>query len=420
MFILLLAASLWVTDVVPAFAVGILVIALKIALLGRPQGVFAETSKDWEAFVAVLGHPLVWLFFGGFVLAAGMQKCGLDQLIAVRLLGRFGKRPGAVLLGVMCVTFVLSMFISNTATTAMMLAILSPLVASADRSDRFTTGLLIGCAVAANLGGMGSLIGTPPNAIAVGALAERGMTISFLQWMWLGLPPAIASLLIAWGLLLWLFPTARTEIDTSAEMPSLKGRGPRDWRRWVVSLTLGATLLMWLSSQWHGIPTAAVGFLPIVVFTTLGVLSSEDIRGLSYDVLFLLAGGLALGQTLAETGLSDWLVGLLPIDSLGPLATVALLALATVALSNVMSNTAAANVIVPIGVSAAAGFEPQAAVAIAFGASAAMCLPVATPPNAMVYSTGKCRAADFLTIGLAMGLVAPSLGIAWLRLVLPT
>ncbi|MEM8865305.1 MAG: DASS family sodium-coupled anion symporter, partial [Planctomycetota bacterium] len=425
LFILVLAATLWVSDIVPAFAVGILVIALQIALLGKPGDGFATSPKDWEHFVAVLGHPLVWLFFGGFVLAAGMERCGLDRLIATGLLGRFGKKPAGVLFGVMAVTFVLSMFISNTATTAMMLAILAPLVAREDAKDRFATALLVGCAVAANLGGMGSLIGTPPNAIAVGALAEHGVTISFLEWMWLGLPPAFCSMVAAWGLLLWFFPSKQKEIDASHDLTAATGTSGSaashtrpDWRRGVVSITLIATLVMWLTSQWHEIPTAAVAFLPIVVFTTTGVLSAADIRGLSYDVLFLLAGGLALGQMLAETGLSDWLVSLLPIESLGPLGAVAVLALATVTMSNVMSNTAAANVLVPIGVSAATGFESHAALAIAFGASAAMCLPVATPPNAMVFSTGRCRASDFIRIGIPLGLLTPALGIAWVRLVL--
>lgn len=427
LFILLLAASLWVSELVPAYAVGLLVIALQIALLGRPDGVFATSQNDWEAFVGVLGHPLVWLFFGGFVLAAGMQRCGLDRMIARRLLGRFGSSPSGVLLGVMSVTFVLSMFISNTATTAMMLAILAPLVrphksGTGGHDDRFATGLLIGCAVAANLGGMGSLIGTPPNAIAVGALAEQGKSISFLQWMWLGMPPAVGSLIVAWRLVLWLYPSSEPRLDAAVELAAtdhldLPGAA---WRRAIVSATLGATLVMWLTSGWHGIPTAAVALLPIVVFTTTSVLSAEDIRGLSYDVLFLLAGGLALGQMLAETGLSSWLVGLLPFASMDPIAVVVVLAAATVLLSNVMSNTAAANVLVPIGVSAAAGFETSAALAIAFGASSAMCLPVATPPNAMVYSTGQCRSSDFLRVGIPMGVLAPALGILWIRLLGPS
>lgn len=425
LFILLLAAGLWLSDAIPAYSVGILVIALKIALLGRPDGVFAKDNKDWEHFVQVLGHPLVWLFFGGFVLAAGMAHCGLDRLLAKGLLKRVGTSPRAVLFGMMGVTFVLSMFMSNTATTAMMLAIVTQLGANGSGQNdnaRYRVGLLVGTAVAANLGGVASLIGTPPNAIAVGALAELtpAVEVSFLGWMLIGLPPAVVCLIVAWLLLCWWYPSQRESIDFAA---SSAGKlhapvAPR-WQLVVVALTLVATFAAWLTSSLHGIPSAAVAFLPIVVFTTTGLLSVQEIRNLPYDVLFLLAGGLALGETVTETGLSTWIVAQLPLDGLSPLAIACALGYLTVLLSNFMSNTAASNVLVPIGVAVAAGFESQVAVLVAFGASAAMCLPVATPPNSIVFSTGLCRTGDFLRIGLVMGLLLPLLGLFWAQIILP-
>lgn len=424
LFILLLSVLLWVTEAIPAFSVGILLIALQIALLGDPEsGVYARSEKDWEHFVAVLGNPLIWLFFGGFVLAAGMQRCALDRWLASRLLTRFGTRPGNVMLGVMLTTFVLSMFMSNTATTAMMLAILAPLLATLRFDDPLNKGLLVGTAVAANLGGMGSLIGTPPNAIAVGALAESngGHTISFLEWLLLGLPPALASMLLAWQVLLRMYPVGdrSIELDVSMENGTPETPSPR-WQRTIVTLTLIATIGMWLTSQWHNIPTAAVSFLPIVALTTTGILGVQEIRGLSYDVLFLMAGGLALGQMVTETGLAEWIVAQLPIQGLGQLGWAFLLAYVTVLLSNFMSNTAAANILVPLGITLAVGFESTVAVAIAFGASAAMCLPVATPPNAMVYATGRCGAVDFIKTGVLLGLLVPAIGILWLKLMLST
>ncbi|REJ68734.1 MAG: hypothetical protein DWQ31_07120 [Planctomycetota bacterium] len=423
LFILLLAASLWVTEAIPAFAVGILVIGMKIALLGKPGGAFATTAHDWEKFIAVMGHPLVWLFFGGFVLAAGMAKTGLDRRLAMLLLPRFGSRPSAVLLGVMSVTFLLSMFISNTATTAMMLAMLMPLVASNDICGRYRRGLLLGLAVAANLGGMGSLIGTPPNAIAVAALAEvePSYQIGFLQWLFLGLPPGVASLLLAWVVLARAFASAQATIPLDfAEHTSDHGHpaSPQQWQTFTVSVTFLATLLLWLTSQWHQIPTAAVSFLPIVVFTTTGVLGAKEIRGLNYDVLFLIAGGLALGETVTETGLSQWIVARLPLEGFDVLGVTILMAYLTVVLSNFMSNTAAANVLIPIGVTIATGFEARVALPIAFAASAAMCLPVATPPNALAFATGYCQVRDFLWLGLLIGLIVPMVGIGWLWLTL--
>jgi sodium-dependent dicarboxylate transporter 2/3/5 len=421
LFILVLAATLWVTEAVPAFAVGILVIGLKIALLGRPGGVFAQSERDWEQFVVVIGHPLVWLFFGGFVLAAGMARTGLDRWLAARVLGRLGDSPSSLLLGIMGITFVLSMFMSNTATTAMVLAMLAPLLATLDESDAFGRGLLLGVAVAANLGGMGSLIGTPPNAIAVGALSElpEGRDVSFLEWMMLGLPVALGLMGIAWLAIARLYP-ARGELRFSGwdAGPAEGEAAVPAWQKIGVSATLALTVGLWLTTQWHALPTAAVSFIPIVVFTTTGILGAREIRGLNYDVLFLLAGGLALGQVMMMTGLSTWIVDRLPEEALGVAGVAVLMAYVTVVLSNFMSNTAAANVLIPIGVTMAVGLEARIAIPIALAASLAMCLPIATPPNAMAYAAGRCRTGDFMRLGLLMGLIGPLIAVLWVWLVL--
>ncbi len=419
LFLLLFAAGLWMTEAIPPFAVGIGVIGAKIALLGRPEGVFARTPQDWEQFVLVLGHPLVWLFFGGFVLAAAMHRTGLDRRLAAALLGRLGDRPSTVLLGVMGVTAAFSMFVSNTATTAMMLAVLAPLFAAIPEDDPLGTGLLLGVATAANVGGMGTLIGTPPNAIAVGVLGELpgAARVSFLDWMLIGLPLGGVLLALAWAVLVRLYPSGAPTL----RVPSLDGaasEGPAAprWQRGTVVAVLLATVGLWLTSQWHGIPTAAVSFLPIVVFTATGVLGTAEIRGLPYDVLFLLAGGLALGQTVTETGLSTWLVARLPSQELGPVGLALAMAYGAALVSNFMSNTAAANILVPLGASLAVGGEAPVVLPIALAASSAMCMPVATPPNALVFATGRCHTRDFLRVGLLMGALAPGAAVLWVTL----
>jgi len=419
LFILIFAASLWITEAIPAFAVGILVMALGIALLGRPGGVFAETDTDWEQFVSVLGHPLIWLFFGGFVLAAGMARTGLDRRLARSVLAHVGDRPSAVLLGVMSLGFVLSMFMSNTAATAMLLAMLAPLLATLRPDDRFSTGLVLGIAIGANLGGMASLIGTPPNAIAVGALAAEGTHVSFLQWMLLGLPIAAALLVAAWVLLLRLYPPSTERLDLGALAEPAADDSSKRWQRLVVGATLVITIGLWMTSRRHGLPTAVVAFLPSVVFTATGVLRTQEIRGLSYDVLFLIAGGLALGQMVVDTGLSIWIVSHLPLEGAGPLVIALVMSYVTVVLSNLMSNTAAANILIPIGITmAASGASPQIALPIALAASAAMCLPVATPPNALAYATGRCEARDFVRIGLLVAAVVPLAAVLWVRVMI--
>ena len=416
LLILVLAVLLWVTEVVPAFAVSIMVIALNVALLGKP----AQAGSQWEQHVLVLGHPLIWLFFGGFVLAAGMERCGLDRRLAVGMLRRVGGRYKNVLLGTMMASFGLSMFISNTATTAMMLAVLAPVLLQYGTDSKAAKGLLLGIAVAANLGGMGSLIGTPPNAITVAALVKLDppQIITFLDWMMIGLPPAMASMLLIWAMLLWIYPEPDREIQLDVPDSEIEPSKPATWQFLVVSGTLLATIGLWLTSSWHDIPTAAVSFIPIVLLTSTGILSAKDIRGLNYDVLFLVAGGIALGNVVTSTGLSDWIVAKLPVEFLSPVGLAFLMAYVTVLLSNFMSNTAASNILVPLAITMAAGYEVTVAIAVAIGASSAMCLPVATPPNAMVYATGQLKTRDLVRVGLVVGVIAPAIGLAWLAVCL--
>jgi sodium-dependent dicarboxylate transporter 2/3/5 len=177
------------------------------------------------------------------------------------------------------------------------------------------------------------------------------------------------------------------------------------------------TVGLWLTSQWHGIPTAAVSFIPIVLLTTTGVLGAKAIRGLSWDVLFLLAGGLALGQTVTETGLSTWIVEQLPVEGLGLLPLAAAMAFLTVVLSNFMSNTAATNILVPIGATMAVGNEVWVAVPIALAASCAMCLPIATPPNALAFATGRIQTRDFIRLGLVLGVLGPAVALLWIAVI---
>jgi len=426
LFILVFASCLWVSEAVPAFSVGILIIGLQILLLGKPGGVFATTERDWEQFVMVLGHPLIWLFFGGFVMAAGLARTGLDRLLASWLMVRVGNKPRSILAGLMAITFVLSMFISNSATMAMMLAIITPLLGVLRKEDRFGTGLIMGVTVAANLGGMGSLIGSPPNAIAVGNLIDlvNGPQINFLDWMIIGLPLGLVLLLIAYGFIFYMYPSQMNIIEfkgidyTSDMSPGSDHLQMAPlWHRLVVIITMALTVGLWMTSQWHKTPIAVISFIPIIFLTTTGILGTEEIRGLSYDVLFLLAGGLALGHMVMETGLSSWIVDRLHLEKFELIGATLLMVYVTVLLSNFMSNTAAANVLIPIGMTLAMGSEARMAVSIALAASAAMCFPISTPPNALAYAAGRCRTKDFIYMGLLMGMLGPVLGLVWTFLI---
>ncbi len=417
LFILLLGAGLWMTEAIPSFSVAILIIALQIIILGRPGGVFAETAKDWEIFVQPWSSPLMWLFFGGFVLAEAAQVTGLDRLFSRYVLGWFGSRPGAVLFGAMLVTFTFSMFMSNTATTAMMMAVIMPIVNALEKDDPFGKAVMLGIPFAANIGGMGTIIGSPPNAIAAGSLSNA-VSIDFVRWMMCGLPPAIVLFIIAWFYLRFRYPARSRAINiaglqwktrTGAELPM--------WKRLLVMPVFVSTVVLWMTGPLHHIPTPVVSFLPITVFAITGILSARNIRNLNWDVLLLLAGGLSLGVAVRETGLANWMVNSLPLENLRPAVIAFILAYVASILSNFMSNTAAANILVPIGMAIGAGFEANIVVPIALGASSAMCLPISTPPNAIAYATGKLKTADFTRGGLVIGLLAPLLAVSWCQIV---
>lgn len=429
--IILFCGMLWMTEAIPAFAVALLGIGLQIMVLGAPGGVlFPESeTKAWERFVAPWASPSMWLFFGGFILAKASARTGLDRDIAERLLLLGGTKPDRILLVAMGTTFVFSMFLSNTATAAMMIAILGPMLANCG-SSRACRALIIGVAFSANLGGMGTIIGTPPNAIASGLL-EQVRPVDFLTWMLFGLPPAV---LLVSGLWLVLRRQVRSAVfsltgveedkEVSSETPIHPNADvlPR-WQRWLVLIVFILTVALWLSGSWHGLPTAVVSFVPIVILSITGVIRGVDVRNLDWDILILLAGGLSLGVGVSESGLAEWLAGRLGELSIAPWAMAMVFGFLTLLLSNFMSNTAAANILIPIGIAAgvASGGSAEAAafaIPMALSASAAMCLPISTPPNAIAYASGRVQAKDFLLSGAVIGIIAVPLTTLWTRCLL--
>ena len=421
LFVLVFCAGMWVTEAIPAFATSLLAIGLLIAFLGRPDGVYATTPKDWEQFIAPWGSSLIWLFFGGFCLADSAEKTGLDRWLAARALGLFGQRPAMLLLGVMLVTAVLSMFVSNTATATLVLAMMTPLFATRPLGDGVSKGLALGVAFAANIGGMGTVIGTPPNAIAAGLL--RGpAAVNFAEWMLLAVPPAMLLLVLAW---LYIVVVCLRKNAFSAEHgilfhPGVASDPAPVYKQQVVVATFAVTVGLWITSPLHGLPTTIVSFVPITVLTATGILSAADIRALPWDILLLITGGLSLGVAMENTGLAAWAVGRLPLEGATPSVLAIAFAYATIVMSNLMSNTATANLVLPISIAVftAAGSDARLAVPVALAASAAMCLPISTPPNAIVYSAGHLRVTDMLMGGLLIGLLAPPVVVGWASMAL--
>ena len=406
--VFLLAIVLWVTEAIPLHATAALIIFLNILLISDQALPALPAGFDppaFSTFFAALAHPVLMLFLGGFFLADGAAKFRLDKNMARVLLRPFGDSPHRIMLGLMLITAVFSMFMSNTATTATLLAVVLPVIATLDPGDRLRTGLALSIPVAANIGGIGTPVGTPPNAIAVGSLADAGISISFVQWMVMAVPMMVVILLIAWYVLVRLFPAQQTVLRLKIEATfdtSLPAK--------VFYATFALTVGLWMTEPLHGISSYIVGFLPVVILLSTRVFSTRDLQSIHWHVLWLVAGGIALGIGVNASGLDLWLIGLVGWESIGQALLVLTLAIVALLLSTFISNSAAANLLIPIGLSLAlsdaVAAEPAlAAFFIAVGSSLAMALPVSTPPNAIAFSTGAVTTRDMAVAGSIIGVV---------------
>lgn len=418
LFILFFTAGLWIVEAMPAFVVAILIIALEILILGQPGGVFAAEgdTKAWLEFVSPWSSSIMWLFLGGFVLASAAVKTKLDILCAQKVVGICGDKPWRLLAGVMLITFVFSMFMSNTATAAMMVAVMAPVTRKLPSGDKFALGLLLAVPVAANIGGMGTIIGTPPNAIAVGALSES-VRPSFFEWMVLGVPVALILGVAGYFYLLKFYPSTTGKIDISQLGEMEEDEKPAIAPAWQQVFVMGVFVFAvgaWMTGQLHGMPSSVVSFFAIALLAVGGVIDAEDVRRLPWDVLLMLSGGLSLGVGITQTGVAEWLPGLLP-EGLSPVVLTFAIAYLALIMSNVMSNTATAAMLLPIAIALTSGIENFGQMSLAFpvaiACSSAMCLPISTPPNAIAFSSGLIKTKDFMRVGLVLGAIAPI--VAW-------
>lgn len=366
--------------------------------------------------MATFANPIIILFLGGFILAIAATKSGLDVLLARSLIKPFGKKSENVLLGFLLITGVFSMFVSNTATAAMMLTFLTPVFAALPANGKGRIALTMSIPVAANLGGMATPIGTPPNAIALQALngPELHMGIGFGQWMAFMFPLVIVLLLISWFILKKEFPFSQKTIELKIE-----GHVHHGWRMWVVCITFAVTILMWLFDRVTGVDANTVALIPIATFAITGVITAKDLQQINWSVIWMVAGGFALGLGMNGSGLATAAIASIPFGSWSPMVILIISGLICYFLSNFISNTATAALLVPIlavvcngmGDSLnAIGGTSTILMGIALSASAAMCLPISTPPNAIAYSTGLIDQKSMLKIGIITGVLTMVLG----------
>lgn len=406
-FLSILAIGLWVTEAIPPFAVGIFIIAGLLLGFGTEFILEEEYKTPVEMYLGTWTSNVIWLLLGGFFLAESMSIVSLDRALFKFTLKRFGEDPNRLLLGLMLTTAVGSMVMSNTATTAMMISSILPLARIMGKNSEYTKALLVGIPAAATLGGMGTIIGSTPNAIAVGALQEKGINITFIDWMIFGLPTALTATLIFWKFLTKKLHLSSVHLDLSELNTPLNMK--KGFERNAVLFTLFVTVSMWLTEPFHGIPIAATSAIPIVLLTLFQVIKAEDVRRLPWDTLMLVAGGLALGIAMVDVGLTDIImkkISSLPFPMIGVAMVFAIIAVLT---SNIMSNTAAASILVPLGLSLPGIWGIAVPLIIALSCSSALMLPVSTPSNAIAFSTGMIEQKSFRSGGLLMILVGPVL-----------
>lgn len=413
--IFLMAALFWILEPVPIWTTSMLVIVVSLATVSNQCLPFLNGDDvgklvSSKSIMATFADPIIMLFLGGFFLAAAATKYQLDMNLAKVLLKPFGKNPKFVLLGLMMITAVFSMFMSNTATAAMMLAILAPVLALFDADDKGRAAFALAIPIAANVGGMGTPIGTPPNAIALKALGDMGSSVSFGTWMAFGIPYVVILILIAWALLLFMFPIKKQSMELN-----VGGKFLKTPKAIIVYITFAVTVVLWvLGKGIVGMDSNVVAMIPMAVFAVTQVITKDDLKKMSWDVLWLVAGGFALGLELQQTGLAKNLIAAIPFETWSPFGLMVGAGIICLFMANFMSHTATASLLVPIiavvGVNVGSNLDGLGGViallvSVAFASSLGMSLPISTPPNALAHATGLVDTKGMAKTGVFIGVV---------------
>lgn len=414
--LLLAAAALWISEAVPLFVTSFFLLAASLCWLA-PTLAFYGAPVPEATFTAPFFSDVTLLFLGGFTLAAGLQRFQLDERLARGIIARTGHSVPLLLAGVMGITAALSLVLSNTATAAMMLTLVAPIRKALPEGDRYRIALALAVPFAANIGGLGTPIGSPPNALALAAMQEGGYAPSFGRWLLIGIPAVLLMIGVLWVVLMALYRGQTQSLPKpSPRPPAPLTRGAR-----IVLATAALTALGWITADLHGLSTGTVALLPPAILFGAGILNARDLRALPWDVLLMLGGGLLLGRVMEVSGLATWVLGVLPLPEDSLFLLVAVFGAAACLMSSVMSNTATANLIIPIAASLHVEGRAPILVAIAFACSLAMPLPVSTPPNAMAFASGDLTTLQFIKPGLAVTLIglilALTAGFAWWDLV---
>lgn len=418
----LLMALLWLTEAAPMGLVAL------IPLVAFPLSGIASMEK----IAAPYANSAVFLFMGGFLVAATFEKCGLHRRVAYFALRKVGTEPRRIVFAVILVTAALSMWISNTATTLMMTPIAVAIVAGmkSDHSNGLGEATLLGVAYAASLGGLGTPIGTPTNLVMLGAVRElfpNAPTISFAQWMIYGVAYLLLLVPICWLLVVISGRVGKGQA-VSLDALGLEKPGPMSRREKITLVLCSATALLWVFRAnidiggfhllgWSSlfpngrmINDATVAIAMAMLAFLLRLLAWEEFKKIPWDVLILFGGGFALADALESSGFSKWAGARLAfVGDWPPVAMIFVLCIFVTLLSEVASNVATATAMMPITAALATsiGVHPYALMLPAvLAASSGFMLPVATAPNTIVYATGLIRVRAMTRAGLLLDLAA--------------
>lgn len=421
--VLLVAAGLWTTEAVPLAATAIL-----IPLLQSFLGV-----QSFSVALRPFFDPIIMLLLGGFLLAVAVEKYDLDEFFAYQIVSRVRADARIVVLVIMLTTAFLSMWISNTASAALMLTMGLKLTEGVrDRKGNFVKVVVLGIAYSSTAGGLGTLVGTTTCAMAAGSLKDLiGYEVTFLGWSLFGLPIAILMIAVIWLILLTVFPTDVKRLpDFGLEMK------PLDRRQRLTLAVFVAAIVLWLTGRlpepvaaavgWsgHGMSSSVVAGVIVVLLFFSGLLDEHDLPRANWSTLLLIGGGLSLGAALEVSGLTLHISKSLLNFTRGvpEVLTILIVAYTSLGVSVIASNTASAGIFLPIaiGLGTTAGISPVIlAVTVGITTSLDFMLPVGTPPNAIAYSTGKVKMRDMIKAGLILDIAGGLITVALASLLWP-
>ena len=429
----------WITEAVSISVTALLPLLLFPLLKVMPM---ADVGANY-------GSPIIFLFFGGFVLALALEKVNLHKRIALNIIRITGTTPNRVVLGFMIATASLSMWISNTASTVVMLpiamSVISLLIYDEDgftKQDRnFALSVMLGIAFSANTGGIATVIGTPPNSVLIGLLEnEYNIEVSFLRWMTIGLPISITLLTICYLVLVkWMYPNKDLSFKASKDViaDELQKLGPMSGKERMVLIIFGCTVFLWIFRTvinkifpGLGLSDTMISMLAAIALFGLPynlrksdfIINWGDTTRLAWGILILFGGGLALAKGMSVSGIVDMVSAAIATSNISILLTASLLILLMLFMTELMSNVALVAVLAPVVAGIAIGLEIPILyllIPVTIASSCAFMLPMATPPNAIVFASGYIKVYEMARVGVVLNLISVGLLILVFQYVIP-